>query len=136
MDKICRKSLNIAEAPTLKTLGLSEAQKRTLIRNSLGASSSPEIQRQTIDEAQNTLEPCRKNKDAAQKPQPSINVEHLLTLQEAAKQLGIRQFKITRAAKAGLFPTYTLFNRRKLVRLSEVIAAIEASKQGGFNGQL
>jgi hypothetical protein len=65
----------------------------------------------------------------------STNFEPLLTLQEAANRLGLRQFKITRAAKAGLFPTYSLFNKRKLVRLSEVIAAIETSRQGGFDGQ-
>ena len=36
----------------------------------------------------------------------------------------------TRAAKLGIFPTYTLFNKRKLVRLSDVIAAIERSRHG------
>jgi hypothetical protein len=64
-----------------------------------------------------------------------LPLERLLTFKAAAQELNLPVFKITRAAKAGVFPTYTLFNRRKLVRLSEVIAAIEASKQGGLNGQ-
>lgn len=57
--------------------------------------------------------------------------ESLLTLKAAAQKLGLPIFKVTRAAKAGIFPSYTLFNRRKLVRLSEVIAAIEQSRSGG-----
>jgi hypothetical protein len=56
--------------------------------------------------------------------------EPLLTLKAAAEKLGLPPFKVTRAAKVGIFPTYTLFNTRKLVRLSEVIAAIERSKTG------
>ena len=59
--------------------------------------------------------------------------EQLLTLQAAADKLGLPVFKIRRAAKRGLFPTYTLLNGRKLVRLSEVVAAIERSRQGGAN---
>jgi hypothetical protein len=61
-------------------------------------------------------------------------VEKLVTLKDAAIALGLPGFKITRAARAGIFPTYSLFNKRKLVRLSEVVAAIEASKKGGSNG--
>jgi hypothetical protein len=61
-------------------------------------------------------------------------LEKLVTLKDAAIALGIPTFKVTRAARAGAFPTYTLFNKRKLVRLSEVVAAIEASKTGGSNG--
>jgi len=64
-----------------------------------------------------------------------LQQEKLLTLKAAAKKLNLPVFKITRAAKAGLFPTYTLLNKRKLVRLSEVIAAIEASRKGGLNGE-
>lgn len=60
--------------------------------------------------------------------------EKLVTLKEAAARLGLPAFKVFRAAKAGIFPTYRLFNTRKLVRLSEVIAAIEASKEGGSDG--
>jgi hypothetical protein len=56
--------------------------------------------------------------------------EPLLTLKAAAHRLGLPVFKIRRAAKLKLFPTYTLLNSRKLVRLSEVILAIEASGAG------
>lgn len=57
--------------------------------------------------------------------------EPLLTLKAAAGKLNLPVFKVTRAARHGLFPTYTLLNSRKLVRLSEVIAAIERSRTGG-----
>jgi hypothetical protein len=59
------------------------------------------------------------------------NNEPLLTLKLAAEKLGLPVFKVTRAAKAGAFPSYTLFNSRRLVHLSEVIAAIESSRTGG-----
>lgn len=58
-------------------------------------------------------------------------IEPLLTLKDIAARLGLPAFKVTRAAKLGLFPTYALFNQRKLARLSEVIAAIESSRTGG-----
>jgi len=35
--------------------------------------------------------------------------------------------------KRGIVPHYAPFNSRKLVRLSEVIAAIEASRTGSIN---
>jgi hypothetical protein len=62
---------------------------------------------------------------------PNSNLEHLLTYEAAAGKLGLPIFKIRRAAKLGLFPTYSLLNGRKLVRLSEVNAAIERSRTGG-----
>jgi hypothetical protein len=49
----------------------------------------------------------------AQVPEP------LLTLKDVATKLGLPAFKVTRAAKLGIFPTYTLLNKRKLVRLPE-----------------
>ena len=57
--------------------------------------------------------------------------EPLVTLKQAANQLGIQVFKLDRAARAGLIPTYRFFNSRRLVRLSEVIAVIENSRVGG-----
>jgi hypothetical protein len=60
----------------------------------------------------------------------ATEVEPLLTLKAAAEKTGLPVFKVTRAAKLGIFPTYTLFNMRKLVRLSDVIAAIERSRHG------
>jgi hypothetical protein len=61
----------------------------------------------------------------------SAESERLLTYGAAAAKLGLPIFKIRRAAKRGLFPTYSILNGRKLVRLSEVIAAIERSRTGG-----
>lgn len=57
--------------------------------------------------------------------------EKLLTLQQVEDRLGIPYFKLQRAAKRGLFPTYSIQTKRKLVRLSEVLVAIESTKQGG-----
>jgi hypothetical protein len=59
--------------------------------------------------------------------------EQLLTFIAAAKRLGLPAFKIRRAANQGLFPTYSIGNGRKLVRISEIVAAIERSRSGGAN---
>jgi len=59
--------------------------------------------------------------------------EKLVTLDVAAEKLGVHLWALRRAVKAGTIPAYAPFNGRKLVRLSEVIAAIEASKIGGGN---
>jgi hypothetical protein len=56
--------------------------------------------------------------------------EPLLTLKNIATRLGLPTFKVTRAAKLGIFPTYSLLNKRRLARLSEVVAAIELSRTG------
>ena len=56
--------------------------------------------------------------------------EPFRTLKDVAAELGIPTFKITRAAKRGLFPTYCILNQRKLARVSEVKAAIERSRSG------
>jgi hypothetical protein len=58
------------------------------------------------------------------------STEKLLTFRDAATQLGVPYFKIQRAARSELFPTYRFFNSRPLVRLSEVLAAVEASRVG------
>jgi hypothetical protein len=67
-------------------------------------------------------------------PKPSVTSgtepEKLYTLLNAAYRLGLPAFKLRRAAKRGLFPTYSLLNGRKLVRLSEIITAIETSRTG------
>ena len=54
----------------------------------------------------------------------------LITLKEAANLLGLPYFKLQRAAREGHIPTYTLYNSRRLVRLSEVVAVIDASRSG------
>ena len=57
--------------------------------------------------------------------------EPFLTICEAAAALGLHTWKLRRAIKAGVVPSYTLLNSRRLVRLSEVVAVIEASRKGG-----
>lgn len=57
--------------------------------------------------------------------------EPFLTIKDAAKRLGLPVFKLQRAARAGLFPTYRFLNGRILMRLSEVVASIEATRAGG-----
>ena len=58
-------------------------------------------------------------------------VEPLRTIASVAKELNLPPWKLRRAAKQGVFPTYTLLNSRRLVKLSEVVAAIEASRRVG-----
>jgi excisionase family DNA binding protein len=59
------------------------------------------------------------------------DVEPYLNLKEAAKQLQRPYFQIQKAVKEGRIPSYRPFGRRPLVRLSEVVAVIEASRVGG-----
>ena len=57
--------------------------------------------------------------------------EPLRTFDQAASFLNLPVWKLRRAANAGIFPTYKLANSRRLVRLSEVVAAINATREGG-----
>ena len=57
--------------------------------------------------------------------------ERFITLAQAADRLGIHLWALRRAVKRGDIPSYAPFNKRKLVRLSEVIMAIETSREGG-----
>jgi excisionase family DNA binding protein len=66
-------------------------------------------------------------------PDRSGAVEPLHTITSAAELLGVHAWALRRAVKRGDIPSYTPFNSRKLVRLSEVEAAINASKIGGRN---
>lgn len=56
--------------------------------------------------------------------------EPFVTLKLAADHFGLPYFKVQRAARAGLIPTYFIYNSRRLVRLSEVAAVINGSRQG------
>ncbi|MEZ0214623.1 MAG: helix-turn-helix domain-containing protein [Xanthobacteraceae bacterium] len=47
-------------------------------------------------------------------------MEPLLTYQEAASKLGLPYFKIQRAARQGLLPTYRLLNGRRYVKVSDI----------------
>jgi hypothetical protein len=57
--------------------------------------------------------------------------EKLLTYAAAAEALGVPAWKIQRAARAGLFPTYRVFNGRRLLKLSEIVAVINGTRDGG-----
>ncbi len=57
--------------------------------------------------------------------------EKLITIQNAAEALGVYAWALRRAIKSGSIPSYSPFNSRKLVRLSEVVAYIDSSRQGG-----
>lgn len=69
--------------------------------------------------------------DLAPADYPTTILEKLITLKVAAEALGLPTWKLSRAAKHGQFPTYTLLNSRRLVKLSEIVAVIDASRQGG-----
>jgi hypothetical protein len=58
-------------------------------------------------------------------------VEPLRSIKEAAAEIGLPYFKLARAVKNRLVPSYTIYNARRLVRVSEIIAVIEASRDGG-----
>jgi hypothetical protein len=55
---------------------------------------------------------------------PQESPEKLYTIQETAALLNIYPWKLRRAVKKRLIPSYTLLNSRRLVRLSEVVAAM------------
>jgi hypothetical protein len=57
--------------------------------------------------------------------------EPLITIKAAAEALSLPTWKLSRAAKRGTIPTYRILNTRRYVKLSEVVAAIEATRQGG-----
>jgi hypothetical protein len=50
----------------------------------------------------------------------------LLTIAQAAGELNLPAWKLWRAARAGLIPTYTFFNTRKLVRVSDVLESLQS----------
>jgi len=62
---------------------------------------------------------------------PGTTAERLLNLKDAANAVGAKYWQLQRAVKRGDIPSYTPFNSRKLVKLSEVIAYIDSCRQGG-----
>jgi len=58
-------------------------------------------------------------------------VDKLRTIKEAADEVGAKDWQVRRAVSRGLIPHFTPFNSRKLVRLPDVLAVIEASRKGG-----
>lgn len=59
--------------------------------------------------------------------------EKLITLKDAANMIGVHLWALRRAVKRGAIPAYTPFNKRKLVRLSEVVTYIDSCRQGGVD---
>jgi hypothetical protein len=57
--------------------------------------------------------------------------EPFITIKDAAARLGLPYFKLQRFVKSGGVTRYKVANSRQLVRLSELIAAIESSRSGG-----
>lgn len=57
--------------------------------------------------------------------------EKLMLISEAADAVGAKAWQLGRAVRRGLIPSYTPFNSRRLVKLSEVIAYIDSCRQGG-----
>ncbi len=64
-------------------------------------------------------------------PKQVAATERLLTIYQAADALGLHRWKVRRAVTAGLIPSYRLLNSRRLVRLSEVVAVVDATREGG-----
>lgn len=54
-------------------------------------------------------------------------IEPFLNVREAANTIGVPYFKLRRFVNSGAAPIYRVGNSRKLLRLSELIIAIEAS---------
>lgn len=60
-------------------------------------------------------------------------LERLFTIKKAAEEIGAKEWQLRRAIKAGHIPSYSPYNSRRLVKLSEVIAHIESCRQGGVD---
>lgn len=51
-------------------------------------------------------------------------------MKNAADMFGLPYFKVQRAVKLGLMPSLRLYNKRKLVRVSEILAAMKQQSGG------
>ena len=51
----------------------------------------------------------------------SNELDQLRTFRDAADKLGIPYFKVQRAAKRGLIPTYSILNARRYVTLRDIL---------------
>jgi hypothetical protein len=58
---------------------------------------------------------------------PFDDLDQLRTFKDAAAALRIPYFKIQRAARAGIIPTYGLLNSRKYVKLCDILALMSAA---------
>jgi hypothetical protein len=58
---------------------------------------------------------------------PLDEEQKLRTLKEAADYLDLPYFKIQRAARRGLIPTYSLLNSRKYVKIADIRQKMSAN---------
>jgi hypothetical protein len=65
----------------------------------------------------------------AQIAKTTSDIDRLRTFKDAAEKLGIPYFKVQRAARRGLIPTYSLVNTRKYVRLRDILHAMCGSSE-------
>ena len=54
-------------------------------------------------------------------------LDQLRTFRDAAEKLGIPYFKIQRAAKRGLIPTYSILNARRYVTLRDILSRMSST---------
>lgn len=57
--------------------------------------------------------------------------EKLIPISKAAEAIGAKYWQIQRLVRRGAIPSYTPYNSRPLVKLSEVVAYIDSCRQGG-----
>jgi hypothetical protein len=57
--------------------------------------------------------------------------EKLIPIVKAAEAVGAKYWQIQRLVRRGAIPSYTPYNSRPLVKLSEVLAYIDSCRQGG-----
>jgi hypothetical protein len=55
------------------------------------------------------------------------DLDQLRTYRDAAALLCIPYFKIQRAARAGIIPTYSILNSRKYVKLRDILDLMSAA---------
>ena len=65
----------------------------------------------------------------------SPDTEHYVTIRQATKLSGLKYHALLRAVNSSLIPSYRPFNSRRLVLLSEILAFVEAHRQGGRHGE-
>lgn len=58
---------------------------------------------------------------------PIDDLDKLRTFKDAAAKLSVPYFKVQRAARAGVIPTYSLFNSRKYVKLRDILDLMSAA---------
>lgn len=58
--------------------------------------------------------------------QPIDDLDKLRTFRDAATKLSVPYFKVQRAARAGIIPTYSLLNSRKYVKLRDILSLMSA----------